>query len=129
MKIRVYYEDTDFGGVVYYANYLKYMERGRTEYLRERGIELSHFHEQGYLFAVSEVNAKYRRAARYNDLLEMETNITEVTSITIIFKTTFYNQRNELLVTGSAKMVCVDVSTGKASKIPKDMVELLKTES
>ena len=129
MKIRVYYEDTDFGGVVYYANYLKYMERGRTEYLRERGIELSNFHEQGYIFAVSEVNAKYRRSARYNDLLEMETKITEVTSITIIFKTTFYNQRNELLVTGSAKMVCVDAATGKASKIPKDMVELLKTES
>ncbi len=129
MKIRVYYEDTDFGGVVYYANYLKYMERGRTEHLRDRGIELSHFHKRGYLFAVAEVNIKYRRPARYNDLLEMETNITEVTSITMIFETTFYNQRNELLVTGSAKMVCVDTATGKASKIPINMVELLKTES
>ena len=126
MKIRVYYEDTDCGNVVYYANYLKYMERGRTEYLRERGIELSSFHEQGYIFAVSEVNVKYRRSARYNDLLEMETVINDITSITLTFETTFYNQKNELLVTGSAKMVCIDANTGKACKIPREMGEIFK---
>lgn len=128
MKIRVYYEDTDCGNVVYYANYLKYMERGRTEYLRERGINLEDFHKQGYIFAVAEVYVKYRRPARYNDLLEAETKIIDLTSITITFETTFYNQKNELLVTGTAKMVCIEEKTNRACKVPKEMMEILQKE-
>lgn len=128
MKIRVYYEDTDCGNVVYYANYLKYMERGRTEYLRERGISLSDYHEQGYVFAVTDVTAKYRRPAQYNDLLEMETKITEVTSIAIIFETSLYRGKGELLFTGTAKIVCVDAKTGRATMGPKEMFEPLREE-
>lgn len=128
MKIRVYYEDTDCGNVVYYANYLKYMERGRTEYLRERGCDLQQYHEMGYIFAISEVNAKYRRSARYNDLLEVETKITEITSITITFESKVYNQKNELLMTGTAKMVCIDTKSGKACKSPSEMISKLEED-
>ncbi len=128
MKIRVYYEDTDCGNVVYYANYLKYMERGRTECLRERGINLADFHDQGILFAVAEVNIKYRKSARYNDLLEMETTITELTSIMILFETTFYNQKGERLANSSAKMVCIDAETMKACKIPSEISESLQKD-
>ena len=128
MKIRVYYEDTDCGNVVYYANYLKYMERGRTEYLRERGISLLDYHKLGYVFAVTDVSAKYRRPAQYNDLLDVETKITEVTSIAITFETSIYKGKGELLFTGSAKIVCVDAKTGKASMGPMDMFDILKKE-
>lgn len=121
MKIRVYYEDTDCGNVVYYANYLKYMERGRTEYLRERGHDLHYFHEKGYIFAISEVNAKYRRSARYNDLLDVETKLVDKSSLTLTFESKVYNQKGELLMAGSAKMVCIDVKTGKACKGPEEM--------
>ena len=129
MKIRVYYEDTDCGNVVYYANYLKYMERGRTEYLRERGISLLDYHKQGYVFAVTDVSAKYRRPAQYNDLLEVETKITDVTSVSITFETSVYKGKSELLFTGSAKIVCVDANTGKACMGPKDMYETLRKEA
>ena len=128
MKKRVYYEDTDCGNVVYYANYLKYMERGRTEYLRERGISLLEYHKQGYVFAVTEVNAKYRRPAVYNDLLEVETRVTEIASVAIMFETTLYNEEGTRLFTGSARVVCVDAKTGKAANAPKDMIEKLRKE-
>ncbi len=126
MKIRIYYEDTDCGNVVYYANYLKYMERGRTEYLRERGIELDTYHRRGVLFAVAEVNVKYRRPARYNDLIDMETTLTDTSSITFVFETSFYNQKGELLANGTAKMVCIDAGTNRACKIPKELAERIQ---
>ena len=129
LKIRVYYEDTDCGNVVYYANYLKYMERGRTEYLRERNLELETYHQQGYIFAVADVNIKYRKSAVYNDLLELETKIMDITSVTLTFETRFYNQKNELLVVGTAKMVCIDAKTGRACKGPEDMMKILREEN
>lgn len=125
IKIRVYYEDTDCGNVVYYANYLKYMERGRTEFLRENGHDLQQYHEQGYIFAVSEVNAKYRRSARYNDLIELETTLIDKSSITLTFESKAYNQKNELLMSGTAKMVCINADTGKACKMPSNMMDEL----
>jgi tol-pal system-associated acyl-CoA thioesterase len=128
MKIRVYYEDTDCGNVVYYANYLRYMERSRTEYLRERGVNLADYHKQGYVFAVTDVTAKYRRPARYNDLIEVETKITEVTTIAIIFETSMYGEHQELLFTGTAKIVCIDAKTGRAAMGPKEMFEPLQKE-
>ncbi len=120
MHVRVYYEDTDCGNVVYYANYLKYMERGRTEYLRERYIELADYHNQGFVFAVAEVNVKYRQPAHYNDLITVETKISDLTTITMVFESTLYNQKNVRLAVGTAKIVCVDAETGKAAKIPGD---------
>ncbi len=122
MKIRIYYEDTDCGNVVYYANYLKYMERGRTEFLRERGFDLQQYHEQGYIFAVSEVNAKYRKSARYNDIIDLETKLIDKSSVTLTFESRAYNQKNELLMTGTAKMVCINAETGKACKGPEEMM-------
>jgi len=69
-ELRIYYEDTDHGGVVYYANYLKYMERARTEFMRCLGIDLGLLqHDDGVLFAVTEAHVHYRRPARFNDAL------------------------------------------------------------
>jgi acyl-CoA thioester hydrolase len=104
------------------------MERGRTEYLRERGISLSEYHKHGYVFAVTEVNAKYRRPAVYNDLIDVETRVTEIASVAIMFETTMYNEKGTRLFSGSARVVCVDAKTGKAANAPKDMIEKLRKE-
>jgi acyl-CoA thioester hydrolase len=125
MKIRVYYEDTDCGNVVYYANYLKYMERSRTEFMRDRGIELKNYLEKGFIFVVTEAHIKYRNSAHYNDLLDAVSHISEITSVTITFETKIYNQKNELLVTGSVRMACIGAKTGKACKAPVELIDAL----
>ena len=77
--VRVYYEDTDLAGIVYYANYLKFIERGRTEFVRARGIDQSELKaDQGIVFAVRRVEADYLRPAVFDDLLEVRTALVEV---------------------------------------------------
>ena len=71
--LRVYYEDTDLAGIVYYANYLKFIERARSEWVRERGLDQNALKEQGTVFAVSRVVADYLRPARFDDILSVET--------------------------------------------------------
>jgi acyl-CoA thioester hydrolase len=125
MNIRVYYEDTDCGNVVYYANYLKYMERGRTEFMREKGVSFAQLHNEGILFVVSEANIKYHASARYNDLLTMDTVVKEKSAVTIVFTTTIKNEAGTLLVTGEVKVACVGVD-GKIMRIPKHVAECLE---
>ncbi|MBD3343647.1 MAG: YbgC/FadM family acyl-CoA thioesterase [Chitinivibrionales bacterium] len=126
VKIRVYYEDTDCGNVVYYANYLKYMERSRTELLRERGIELAHFHQKGYLFAVVEAHVKYRAPARYNDLLDVDSTVIDMSSVSLTFKTIIKNQNGDVLTTGRIKLACLN-RDGKATRIPDEIAEQFMT--
>jgi len=124
MHIRVYYEDTDCGNVVYYANYLKYMERGRTELMRDKGVSFAHLHSDGILFVVSEVAIKYHASAHYDDLLTVDTVIKEKTAASISFTTTIKNETGELLVTGNVKVVCVG-RDGKILRMPKYVAECL----
>ncbi|NLD98798.1 MAG: YbgC/FadM family acyl-CoA thioesterase [Fibrobacter sp.] len=123
MEIRVYYEDTDCGNVVYYANYLKYMERSRTEYLRDRGIDLAEYQRNGITFVVVEAHVKYRSPAQYNDLLTVESSVVEMTSATVMF-TTNITRRGQLLVKGDVKLACL-TSSGKAGKIPQEIRDAL----
>jgi acyl-CoA thioester hydrolase len=124
MKIRVYYEDTDCGNVVYYANYLKYMERSRTEYLRERGVDLAAYHANGHLFAVIEADIKYKAPARYNDLLNAESSVKELTPTTILFTTEIKNEQGALLVTGDVRLACI-TAAGRPTRLPKEIVSVL----
>jgi acyl-CoA thioester hydrolase len=78
MKVRIYYEDTDAGGVVYHANYLRYFERARTEYLRDRGVSVSELAANGHILPVVRVEIDYRTPAVYDDLLDIETEVLEV---------------------------------------------------
>ncbi|MBD3420814.1 MAG: YbgC/FadM family acyl-CoA thioesterase [Chitinivibrionales bacterium] len=117
MKIRVYYEDTDCGNVVYYANYLKYMERSRTELMREHGIHLADLHREGYLFAVVHADIRYRASARYDDVLTVESEVSEMTSVSIVFRTTIHNEHGTLLVVGDVKLACIN-SKGRACRLP-----------
>jgi acyl-CoA thioester hydrolase len=124
LSIRVYYEDTDCGNVVYYANYLRYMERGRTELLRGLGIELSAYHDKGLVFAVAEASVKYRRPARYNDLLTVATSVKGVTPASMTFYTEV-SRGGELLVCGEVRAACVNAASGKPARLPAEIAEAL----
>ena len=127
MRIRVYYEDTDCGNVVYYANYLRYLERSRTELLREHGIDLAELHKRGILFVVTEAHMHYRSPAVYNDLLEVETTVGSLTAASMMFRTAIRRSGEEaILVQGEVKAACV-TAAGKPVKIPDDIREKLKT--
>lgn len=125
MQIRVYYEDTDCGNVVYYANYLRYMERSRTEYLRDRGIDLAEWQQSGSMFVAVEANIKYRGSARYNELLDVQSSVSELTSASVTFITTIHRVRGPLLVKGTVRLACVGAS-GHVKRIPDAISSVLQ---
>ncbi|MDR3012023.1 MAG: YbgC/FadM family acyl-CoA thioesterase [Chitinispirillales bacterium] len=124
ISVRIYYEDTDCGDVVYYANYLRYMERGRTELLRDMGIDLFDYHKKGLLFAVVEANVKYKQSARYNDLLTIVTSLKEKSAATMIFHTEI-RRGDTVLAYGDVKVACVKVANGVPGRIPAEIIEAL----
>ncbi len=128
--IRVYYEDTDHGGVVYYANYLKFMERGRTEFLRSLGLELDAIDQQyGILFAVTEANIRYHRPARFNDLLQVESRITMLRGARIHFAQRVLRVAdNTLLADAEIKLACTH-RDGGVRRIPAPMMACLQSIS
>ncbi len=122
MEVRVYYEDTDCGGVVYYANYLRYIERARTEYLREMGVDLVTLVEEGIIFVVRSVQVGYRSSARYNDLLSIDTELT-LGRASLHF--THAIKRGETtIVNAICELACVGRS-GKPIRIPEDVKKSL----
>jgi acyl-CoA thioester hydrolase len=78
LRVKIYYEDTDAGGVVYYANYLRYMERARTEFLSKRGISVAGYHGEGLFFVVAHVDIRYRSPARLGETIEVQTEVKEL---------------------------------------------------
>lgn len=129
--MRVYFEDTDAGGVVYYANYLKYMERARTEWLREQGYDHDMLAKNpGVVFVVRSVAADYLKPARLDDLLRVTVSIKAQTRSSVTFAQQVMRPRgaedSELLATGEAKVVCVDVETFKPRPLPRRLGEQLK---
>jgi len=124
MNIRVYYEDNDCGGVVYYANYLKYMERSRTEFLRELGIDQVSYQKNGIFFVVIDAHVKYRSPARYDDLLSIESSVIELSSAAVVFETKILRDK-QLLVKGEVKLACIG-SQGRAMKIPEKIREAIE---
>ncbi len=123
---RVIYGDTDQMGVVYYANYLRWFEMGRTEFLREAGIPYSFIEEKGLHFPVTEISCRYLRPARYDDGIIIETTLTAVGRATLAFNYRLSLQENDLVIaTGWTKHACVD-KTGRVSKIPEGLQSILK---
>ena len=125
--VRVYYEDTDNGGVVYYANYLKFMERARTEWLRGRGIEQDQVLDaHGAIFAVRSVAVDYRKPARFNQLLAVSAAVVEAGRASIVFEqevclTTDKGERGEVLCRGQVKIACLDAASFKPCAIPENV--------
>ncbi|MDT8376398.1 MAG: YbgC/FadM family acyl-CoA thioesterase [Mariprofundaceae bacterium] len=131
-QFRIYYEDTDHGGVIYYANYLKYMERGRTEYLRAAGIELDDVETAcGVMFAVTEANVRYRASGRFNDLIEVDSVLTHAHGARLAFRQQVWRtgssagSRRSLLAEAEIKLACID-KQGAPKRIPSMLLPALK---
>ncbi len=123
--VRVYYEDTDSGGVVYYANYLKFLERARTEWLRTSGFEQDALlAQEGILFAVRAVDLQYRLPARFNDALVVSAKLVKVGGASLDFVQQV-RRENRVLCEGRVKIVCLDGATFKPRPLPQALQEAL----
>jgi len=123
--IRVYYEDTDAGGVVFYANYLKFFERARTEMLRKQGFEQDILmSEAKIIFVVKSIQVDYLSPARFNDYLDVSAEIVQAKKISLDFKQLIYHQQT-LLCKASVRIACLDAQTMKPKKIPDYLLDKL----
>jgi len=125
-KVKIYYEDTDAGGVVYYANYLRYMERARTELLSERGIDVAEYHNSGYLFAVVNVDVQYKKPAVLGDIIDVTTELRDVTNVTITLGHRILRENN-LLVEATVRLACIN-KDGKPQRLPEEFSSLLTAQ-
>lgn len=118
-QIRVYYEDTDMGGVVYYANYLKFLERGRSDAVREAGISQLEMRDAGLVFVVRRVEADYLRPARFEDLLRVQTTLEDMRGARFTMPQTVWRGEEKLL---DARIDCavMDMS-GRAARLPAEI--------
>lgn len=117
-QVRVYYEDTDAGGIVYYANYLKFFERARTEWLRALGIEQVTLLEQSVGFVVKRVEMENIAAAKFNDLLSIHSELVELKRASMMFKQTIINANGQRLVSAQIRVACVNLALMKPVAIP-----------
>jgi len=124
--VRVYIEDTDAGGIVFYANYLKYMERARTEFVRSLGIGLREGLQENISYVVVHVDVRYHRSARLDDLLKVTALPCKVGRAYMLFEQKIFNEQDELLVTGQVKIACVELYTGKPRSLPVALSLALK---
>jgi acyl-CoA thioester hydrolase len=121
--IRVYWEDTDAGGIVYYANYLKFMERARSEWLRAIGIEQGPLKdEHNAMFVVVSVEAHFKRPARYGELLEVGCVIDQTTRASLTFRQQILRD-GELLIDGKVRVACLDATTFRPQPVPDTVIE------
>ena len=129
--VRVYYEDTDAAGVVYYANYLKFMERARTEWLRSLGYEQGALGDrEGVLFVVRTVELEYRRAARLDDSLQVLTDVESRGRASLVFRQAIVRDadRTSLLCSGLIGIACVQAESFRPTRIPNSMLAEISRE-
>jgi acyl-CoA thioester hydrolase len=125
LPVRVYYEDTDFSGVVYHASYLRFLERGRTELLRATGVDQSALHgsDEGLSFAVRRMTIDYLKPARMDDVLTIETRAEEVRGASLVIAQRVLRGA-EVLVTADVRVAAI--ARGRPARIPDDLRALLE---
>ncbi len=125
VPVRVYYEDVDVAGIVYYANYLRYLERGRSEWIRDIGIDQSYLIEQEFAFVVTEVNIKYLKPARFNDMLEVVTEVESTGRARMLFRQIVRNkeQKDLIYVQADVSAAGINTRTLKPKALPKQLVK------
>lgn len=122
--VRVYYEDTDLAGIVYYANYLKFIERGRTEWVRSLGIDqVALKRDHGLVFAVRRVEAEYLRPAKFDDELTVATGLSAVAGARLIVEQAVW-RAGEKLFTAAVTIVCLS-ETGAPARLPAELRQRL----
>jgi len=123
--VRVYYEDTDAGGVVFYANYLKFFERARTEMLRNLGFEQDQLiTEQKLIFVVRSVQIDYLKPARFNESIDVTAEVILIKKVSLNFKQVI-TRGEDLLCKGNVRIACLDAETLKPKTIPEDLLQQL----
>jgi acyl-CoA thioester hydrolase len=121
--IRVYFEDTDTGGVVYYANYLRYLERARTEWLRAMGFDQGKLMQgTGLGFAVRSIAAEYLKPARLDDELQVVSGIASHGRVQVVFDQRI-ERGAETLLTATVRVACMNLARGKAAAMPQDIFQ------
>jgi acyl-CoA thioester hydrolase len=129
--IRVYYEDTDLGGIVYYANYLRFMERARTEWLRALGFDQTDlWRNRQMLFIITSAEVRYRRPARFDDMLCVTAELEAHRHTTVTFRQHVYRdaKRDELLVEGRVQAACVAADTFRPRAIPGELFAAMERD-
>lgn len=126
LPVRVYYEDTDAQGLVYYANYLRFMERARTEWLRSLGIDMVRLqHEERRIFVVAEVHAKFHVPARLADELVVTAKLLKLTRVSFDIEQKIYRDSTDgdLLISGIVKAAYLDADTMRPKRVPPSFFE------
>ena len=118
---RVYYEDTDAGGVVYHARYLAFYERARTEMLRQLNISQQTLLQEGIAFVVKKMDISYDFPARLDDMLSISTKIEQIRKASIIFKQTILNQNKQIISSADVVIACVNMTKMKPCALPKSL--------
>ena len=121
--LRVYYEDTDLAGIVYYANYLKFIERARSEMLKEANVNQMDLIKRGYFFVVTSLKADYLKPAYFEDSLEVITEVAKIKGASIILQQTIFRSE-KVLFEASIRLALLDKS-GKAARLPANIRQLL----
>ena len=122
--VRVYYEDTDSAGVVYHSNYLKYMERARTEWLRALGFSQQHLREaEGVLFVVMHMTIRFLRPARFDEQLNVTSRLNNMNAASMNFTQSIYNDDADPICTAEVAIACLDTASMKPRRIPEAIKE------
>lgn len=124
-KVRIRYAETDQMGVVYHGNYAQYFEMGRVEWLRNLGLSYKVMEENGIMLPVVSLTMNYKKPARYDDLIRVKTIFKSQTSVKIEFDYEIFNEKDELLTTGTSMLVFVDMKSGRPTLPPKYVSEKL----
>jgi len=122
MKIKIYYHHTDCGGVVYYANYLNFLEEARTEFLAQKGVSIKDLAEDGTMFVVARQEIDYKYPAVYGDILEVATLINGTSGVRVNFEHEIKNQEERLIVKAKTVLVCVGKDL-KPKSIPEQILQ------
>jgi len=122
LPIRVYIEDTDAQGIVYYVNYLKYMERARSEWLRSYGFNRPAFGGEGQIYVVHSLTTNYRKPAKLDDQIVVTARATDYGRAYFVVEQKVFRD-DELLCEGSIKVACVNQASGRPAAMPKEMIE------
>jgi acyl-CoA thioester hydrolase len=125
-ETRIYYGDTDAGGVIYYANYLKYFEKSWFEYLAARGLSLAQWEEKGIYFIIKRVEVDFIASAQYGEIIQVQTEVSEKTRASFTFQhRVILKDTGRLLAEGKNQMVCI-TKEGKLRRLPEEFLQGLQ---
>jgi len=127
VEVRVRYGETDQMGVVYHGSYVPYFEIGRVEWLRNKGVSYKSLEESGIALPIVSMHLNYKKPARYDDLLTINTKLKKYSGVKIEFDCEIRNENQELLTTAHFILVFVDIKNGKPIEPPKYILDILKT--